>query len=124
MDAVTLNQIIEPLAMASAKNGKINKLDFNLLGNDYKSSGEVLFLYKDLSVDILKKGEGQELKTKDLVSFLANALLKNNNPRNNETYTAKVEYERDINKSFFNLLWKSIFDGVKKTALGKKSFQK
>ncbi|MBK7885724.1 MAG: hypothetical protein IPJ81_19515 [Chitinophagaceae bacterium] len=121
MNATLLNQIIEPLAMASVKEGKIKKLDFNLSGNDYKGTGDVLFLYNDLNVEILKKGKDDELKTRDLISFFANKLVKNENPRGDETYTGKVDFERDIYKSFFNLLWKSLFDGVKKTVLGKKN---
>jgi hypothetical protein len=120
MNVTALNQIIEPLALASAKKGEINKLNFNLTGDDYKCGGNVVFLYHDLSVEILKKGEGKELKSRELISFFANTLVKNNNPGNNgEIYTAHADHQRELNKSFFNLVWKSIFDGVKKTALGK-----
>ena len=121
MNAIVLNQIIEPLAMASIEEGQINKLEFNLNGNDYNSTGSVLFLYNNLSIKVLKMGDDNKLTTKDGVTFFANVLVKNDNPRRGETYKSEVDYKRDIYKSFFNLLWKSIFEGAKKTALGKKN---
>lgn len=118
IDATVLNKIIEPLGMASVKKGQINKLLFNLTCNNYKSQGQSTFLYEDLKVELLKMKE-DELKKKGMASFLANTLIKNSNPSNNNTYIANINYERDIYKSFFNLLWKSVFDGVKKTVLRK-----
>ena len=118
MNAKILNQITEPLAMASVKKGEINKLTFDFKCNDYKSEGTTTFLYNDLTIEVLKK-DNDELKKKGLVSFLANALIRNDNPANNTTYTGQIDFKREIDKSFFNLLWKSIFDGVKKTVLRK-----
>ncbi|MEI9956177.1 MAG: hypothetical protein WDM90_07725 [Ferruginibacter sp.] len=43
MNAVSLNQITEPLGMTSVKSGTINNLKFNFTGNDYNSKGEVNF---------------------------------------------------------------------------------
>jgi post-segregation antitoxin (ccd killing protein) len=118
IDATMLNQLTEPLGMASVKKGQINKLSFDFKCTDYKSDGTATFLYNDLTVEVLKN-EDDELKKKGLVTFLANTLIKNNNPVNNDTYIGIIDYKRDIQKSFFNLLWKSIFDGVKKTVLRK-----
>jgi hypothetical protein len=116
MKATALNSLVEPLAMVSVKNGDIQQLDFNLLGSDHRTTGAVDFLYNDLDIKVLKK-DGDDLKKNDIQTFLANTLLKNSNPQSGETRTGKVDYMRDINKSFFNLLWKSIFSGVKKIAL-------
>jgi hypothetical protein len=69
-----------------------------------------------LDIKVLKK-EGDDLKTNDVKTFLANAAISNSNPKNGETRTGKVDYTRETNKSFFNLVWKSIFSGVKKIAL-------
>ena len=118
MNAKILNQITEPLAMASVKKGEINKLTFDFKCNDSESEGTTTFLYNDLTIEVLKK-DNDELKKKGLVSFLANALIRNDNPVNNTTYTGQIDFKREIDKSFFNLLWKSIFDGVKKTVLRK-----
>ncbi|MFT3682107.1 MAG: hypothetical protein QM791_17660 [Ferruginibacter sp.] len=116
MPAVDLNPVVEPLAMASIKKGTINNLKFNLLGSNYGTKGEVIFLYNDLNIEVLKKNDENELEKKDLATFLANIIIKNNNPQNGDTRTGKIDLERDIKRSFFNLVWKSIFTGVKKTA--------
>ena len=118
MEAIALNTITEPLAMVSVNKGKIKELTFNLKCTNYKGVGEIVFLYNDLKVEVLKMSD-DTLKKKELLTILANTLIKNNNPVNDNTYIGNVDYKRDIQKSFFNLLWKSIFDGVKKTVIRK-----
>ena len=110
-----LNPMIEPLGMASIKSGKINKLDFKLTGNDHKATGNITFLYSDLKVELLKL-DSAEVKKKNFMSILTNALIKDANPKNGVVRTSDIDYQRDITKSFFNLLWKSVFSGIKKTA--------
>jgi hypothetical protein len=120
MNAVTLNRITEPLGMVSVKSGKINKTSFTLHGDDYKAAGDILFTYNDLKIELLKKGEGNELKKKSVTSFLANFLIRNDNPSSGkEARKNDVSNNRELNKSFFNLLWKTLFVGLKKTASGK-----
>ena len=118
MEAIALNTITEPLAMVSVNKGNIKELTFNLKCTNYKGVGEIVFLYNDLKVEVLKMSD-DTLKKKELLTILANTLIKNNNPVNDNTYIGNVDYKRDIQKSFFNLLWKSIFDGVKKTVIRK-----
>jgi len=118
----TLNRIIEPLGMASVTSGKLNRTQFILNGDDYKATGDIICTYNDLKIELLKKGEGDELKKKSVASFLANAIILNNNPAEGKApRKSEIENDRQLNRSFFNLLWKSIFKGVKKIAVGKKS---
>ena len=114
-NAPLLNPIAEPLGMTSIITGKVNKLTFNLTGNDHGAKGTSVFLYEDLKIEMLKKDSGS-LKKKGFMSLLTNALIKDKNPQNGEVRTGEIDYERDITKSFFNLIWKSIFSGIKKTA--------
>lgn len=119
MDAVALNPVTKPLALAEIKQGHIDKVKFSMNGSNTSANGNVLFLYKDLKLNVLKKGDEEDpLKKKGLISFLANTLVKNSN--DDPSNSKDVVYERDINRSFFNLVWKTIFTGVKNTALGKK----
>ena len=117
MNAINLNSIIEPLAMASITGGNIDALAFAIDGIDTKATGDILFLYKNLKMEVLKKGAEEELKKKDLLSLLANTLIKNENT--NAANNKSILYERDITKSFFNLVWKTVFTGAKNTVLGK-----
>jgi hypothetical protein len=119
MEAAILNEITEPLGMVSVKSGEIKSLQFDFTGNDHFSKGELLFLYNDLRIELLKKNEADELTGKDGSSFIANLLIKNNNPQNGNTRKGIIDFKRDETKSFFNFIWKSVFDGVKKTTAGK-----
>jgi len=116
LKAAALNSLIEPLAMASSEKGDINKVAFTINGDDYNGRGEALVLYQDLKIKLLKKSD-DELKKKGLASFFANTLIKNNNPDNDKLRKGVIDFKREINKSFFNLLWKSVFSGVKSTML-------
>lgn len=120
-DATALNKISEPLGMASITKGKINGLSFSMTGNDYHANGDAILKYDNLKIKLLKsKGDSTTaLEDKDLVSFAANIFIKNSNPKNGNLRTGKIDFDRDITKSFFNLLWKSIFQAVKRIAKGK-----
>jgi hypothetical protein len=68
--------------------------------------------YEDMKIDVLKRDEEtKEIKKRGLLSLAANLLVENNN--SGKSFIA--EYERNIYKSFFNLVWKTIFSGMKKT---------
>ncbi|UPK70080.1 hypothetical protein [Chitinophaga filiformis] len=123
MDGKDLNPVLKPLAMVQVKSCDIQDLSFSMTGNERRASGQVKFIYSNLKVNILKKEEGtHEFKRKGLMSFLANVLIiKDSNPADGETRLAHPRYERDIKKSFFNLVWKTLFTGIKETALGKNS---
>jgi hypothetical protein len=113
-DATKLNAITEPLGLASINSGTINSFVFSMKGNDVKSSGDAVLLYDNLKVTLLKKVEGEaELKSKGALSALANVFIKNKNPANGTSRKGDMTFERVMNKSFFNLVWKSIFAGAK-----------
>lgn len=113
-NAVALNPLIGPLGMAAVKNGTIDKLTFSMLGTDLQAKGNATLHYHNLKVEMLKK-DSTDVKKSGLKSFLANALIKNNNPANGVSRTDEINFERDKTKSFFFFLWKSIFSAVKKT---------
>lgn len=115
MNGVALNPLIEPIAMASVKSGSLKRTEFVLHGNDLKASINILFAYNNLKIELLKKG-AEEVKKKQVTSFIANALIKNDNPAGkNPVRRSEAINDRQLNRSFFNLLWKTIYKGVKKT---------
>ena len=117
-NAEALNPLIEPLALAYIKNGRIKSVDFTMEGNDNGAKGASTLLYNDLNIEALKK-DSNDLKKRDLLSFVANLAVKNDNPKNGTTRKGEVKIERDKTRSFFNLIWKGIFKAAKRTALGK-----
>lgn len=120
MEGKMLNPVLKPLGMVEVKSCYIDDLTFSMTGNERRASGQVKFLYRDLRVSILKKeGDSHEYKRKGLISLFANALIiKNNNPDDGETRVTHPHFTRDPKKSFFNLIWKTLFTGIKETALG------
>jgi hypothetical protein len=113
-NAEALNPVTEHLGMASIKKGQVNKLIFDLKGNDHGAKGSATLLYEDLKLELLKSDSG-DIKKKGLMSFVANALMKDRNPQNGIVRTEPIDFTRDIHKSFFSLIWKSIFSAAKKT---------
>ncbi len=48
-----------------------------------------------------------------------NLILEQSNKAKDDNNDLKtVSFQRDIHKSFFNLIWKSMLDGIKKTVKG------
>jgi len=113
-DGTNLNPVIEPLGMGSVKSGIIKSYTFNLQGNDYKGMGNGTLLYNNLKIKLLKNKD-DDIKNKNVTSFVANIFIKDQNPLNGTTRKATINFERIMTKSFFNLVWKSIFEGAKKS---------
>ncbi len=116
LDGRTLNQITKPLGMVLVKKGEIRKLDFNIKADENVAKGKVDFTYNDLSVALMKKQAGKErLVRQGLISFLANNLvIYSDNPSADGKFTsATINYKREITASFFNYIWKTLFQGVK-----------
>ncbi len=118
MDMTALNSLSKPLGLVKIEAGKVQRADFNIKGHLKGSSGTMRFLYKDLKITMLKEGEaGEPVKEKGLLSFLANTIvIADANPSSGgEVRVANIEFERTPAASFFNLLWKSIFVGIRET---------
>lgn len=115
-DATKLNQISIPMALIEVKSGRINSAEFNFTGSNTKASGEMTMKYEDLKVNVLKiDKDSKDVKKRGLASFFANLIVLNDNPQGGNLRKVHPEYDRDIYKSFFNLVWKTFFTGLKET---------
>ncbi len=115
-DAKALNQISMPMALIRVDTGTIDGANFNLIGNDNVAKGEFVMKYKDFKITMFKKGEENVApKKRGLLSALANTIIKDENPHKGKLRTFSVEYDRERSKSFFNLVWKAVFTGIKGT---------
>ena len=117
MNAVFLNPMIQPMALAKIDRGKIQGLRYHLDANKMHGVGKLTFLYSNVKVILLKKDEEQnKYKTKVLPTLAAGLLIKDSNPAKGEIRSSRVDYTRDRYRSMFNLMWKSMFTAVKETA--------
>ncbi|RNL50665.1 AsmA family protein [Pedobacter jejuensis] len=115
-DMRQLNSLSKNLGLIEIESGNIQRIDFKATGNLRTASGTMNMLYTNLKVKLLSDNiDGEGTKQKGLLSFLANAVLvKDENPqKDQEVRTAQMTNTRIASASFFNLMWKTIFVGIK-----------
>lgn len=115
-DMKILNPLSKSLGLVAIESGLVKRADFDVQANIRQSKGKVSFQYSNLKVNLLKEGETKEdPKKKGLLSLLANSvLIKNDNPSKGELLrSATINFERVPQASFFNLMWKSVFTGIR-----------
>ncbi|MGV8877503.1 MAG: hypothetical protein ACOH2A_00595 [Sphingobacteriaceae bacterium] len=113
-----LNPVTIPLGMIKINNGYIKKLIFDVNGDASGAQGNLTFLYNDLKISILKKNKKDDnIQKQGFISMIANALIITDaNPMVNEpAREVKVAFLRPKQASFFNVMWKTLFVGVKET---------
>ncbi|WP_316785714.1 hypothetical protein [Pedobacter frigiditerrae] len=112
-----LNPLSRSLGLVSINTGSVKSVDFTINANERGSAGVVKFAYNDLKVNLLKEDENGVKEKKGLLSFLANTILiKNDNPTKDEPLrVANITFTRVPQASFFNLMWKSVFIGIRET---------
>jgi hypothetical protein len=115
-DASRLNVLTEPMGLARIEDGTVKSIRFDMQGDNYNGNGNLVLLYEKLKISSLKQEDNKSgYKRKGFESLIANVMVKNKNPSNGETRTGNMKNQRNTNRSFFNLVWKSIFAGVKET---------
>ncbi len=90
--------------------GVFNKYRFNFYGNDDTAKGNASLDYDDLKVKLYKKKNPE--KVAKLKSAIVNLVVKNDSK--DKAKTAEVELDRIQEKSFYNFLWRSIAESLKK----------
>ncbi|MDR2916540.1 MAG: hypothetical protein LBV74_17220 [Tannerella sp.] len=103
----TLNAMITPAAPVSIKSGKVNDLTFSIKGTSLLADIYMELLYDSLKVELLKEKNG-ELVERNMLSGLANMVVRDSNPRhkNGKPHLVNVSaVERDVSRSTFNFIW-------------------
>lgn len=121
LDLRLLNTMLEPEAKASLKSGVVNRLDFNIAGNDQEGTGELIIRYDNLELELLNKDfEKDQNIFRKIGAFLANKIIiKSSNPNSKgDLKKGQVFFRREVHKSVFNYWWKLIFSGLKSTVTG------
>jgi len=113
LPAPRINPFVEPY-LKIRTTGTIENLNFDFYGNRKGLDGNFKMKHKDLKVSILKDG-GEKDK---ILSAVANVFVKGNSGSFPESVVVD-DVPRDPTKSFFNLFWKGIEEGLKKTLIGK-----
>nr|WP_199156720.1 hypothetical protein [Pedobacter sp. ASV2] len=111
-----LNPLAVALGLVEIESGQVQHIDFKANGNLRTASGSMNMLYTNLKVKLLSDNiDGEGTKEKGFLSFLANSILvKDQNPTKGEApRTATMTNTRINSASFFNLMWKTVFIGIR-----------
>lgn len=113
LPASRINPFIEPYLKVRAT-GLISDLIFDFKGTKRGIYGNMKMVNKDLKISVLKQ-TGEKDK---ILSAIANVFVRTDSGKYPEAVEVE-EVERDNTKSFFNLFWRGIEQGLKKTLIGK-----
>ncbi|MBC7557628.1 MAG: hypothetical protein H7195_11775 [Chryseobacterium sp.] len=113
MQASHLNPFIEPYLHVTAT-GMIKKLEFDFSGNPVEINGNMKMDHDNVKIAILKKDTNEKKK---FLSTIANLFIKNSSDKFPASVTVD-HVKRDNTRSFFNLLWKGLENGLGKTLIG------
>ncbi|MES2575183.1 MAG: hypothetical protein V4572_09580 [Bacteroidota bacterium] len=108
-DIKSMYQFTKPYINASF-DGIFDSFSFNFIGNDKNAYGNASLKYKDLDVTFYKKDKPE--KEAKLKSAVAKLILKEDS--NGKAKQVKIELDRIQEKSFYNFLWRSIAESLKK----------
>jgi len=110
LPADRVDKFIQPSFNVTTQ-GNFKELKFNYTGNNDLAKGDFAIDYSELHVTFLKK-DGHKNK---FLSFVGNLLVKKNT--DDHFKRTHVKYERNKDKSFFNLVWKTTAQGLEHTLL-------
>lgn len=119
-----LNPIVQSYTPANFIKGALDGMTFSGIAYHTKASGTMKFLYHDLDINLALK---EKAKWKSAVlAFGANAVLPTANPSSADkpARIVKFQVDRDMNKSFVNLVVKSLLAGLKETMIMSKENKK
>ena len=115
LKATQLNAVAEPLANTSLTSLNIQSLKFQMRGDDFSTRGNVEMKYTDLAILFRKTDEETgATKTKKFLTKIINkfSIYPSNPSGGRERVANDVVYARTSTKSFFGVVWKTIFFGM------------
>ena len=107
-DAEKIIPFTKPYLNITTK-GIIDELRFDFTGNDKRNSGEFKVEYDDLKFTVYQK-DNRKKKNK-LLTFVSKIFVKKDTK--DKLKNVLIDVERIPEKSFYNLLWRSIAEGLK-----------
>lgn len=115
MDATALNVATVGLASVKIERARLRSFRTDISGDNYRAHGLSYVSFEDLKISVLKADEGGVLKKRGLVSFIANNFKINKEypPKGDLQHPIKSQFQRPADRSFFALLWKTIFNALK-----------
>jgi hypothetical protein len=121
LSAAAINQISVPFANMKMASGNVHYAHFTMEADNDGATGKLIMRYNDLGIELLKVNkEDGKTKQQRFLSFIANAVaVRKNNPAadGKETFAEYVFVPRTRVQPFFNLIWQTLFGGMKQIML-------
>lgn len=119
MELAALNPTFVPLSNFEIRSGRIESAEYLISGNDLSSETTITLIYDDLYVELLgKDAAGKLAERKFLTEILDTRILYTSNPLPGQgVRTGKGTFDRDIYRSQYNYIWKSLFSAIKNTVI-------
>jgi hypothetical protein len=118
VNAEQLNPLLFPLSQTRLKSFYLSLANFNMRGNERFATGNLQMRYHDLFLEVIN--DQRRNPDSPVSNWLLNKLvLYPANPMENKPprFAPYVHYTRNEYKSFFNLVWKTLFEGVKEITM-------
>lgn len=112
LSAETMTPFIKPYMNITAE-GMVDQVHFNFSGNDKLAKGNFGIDYDDLKFTVYQKKDSQ--KKNKFLTFVSRIFVKKETKE--KVKDTQVEVERIPEKSFYNLLWRTIQEALKKILL-------
>ena len=120
LDAQQIQPLFVAMTSIEIQSFNMKQLDYRIIGNENSGTGTLSMQYDNMDI-LLNKVEGDKsLNKKGFFSFLANRLViyKENPMKENEERKAiNILVQRDPTRSFFNLVWKTMFSSAREIVL-------
>lgn len=118
-DVTVLNPVTEALGSARFKSLKTGQVYYRIHGNEHGAYGYLEIPYTNLHMQILHLPQpGKDPRHKHFMTWMVKNFSFNENPRPGEELriARNVYHKRHIQRSFFNLIWKTMYACAKDVA--------
>ncbi|MCB9064321.1 MAG: hypothetical protein H6551_04180 [Chitinophagales bacterium] len=121
LQAHQINEQSKVFTMIAIKSMNMHEMTMALEGNEDYAKSKFEMRYNNMSIQILKDEQDEygDTKKQGFLSFIANNLiLFSHNPMPGKPIrTVNTYVERDSLKSFFNLIWRNLHQGVQESTI-------
>jgi hypothetical protein len=120
LNAPQLQPLFKAMTAVEMQSFNLQRLDYAVSGNEDAATGSLSMKYDNMDILLNQVEPDKSFDRKGLISFIANRLIiyKENPMKNEEERKANgVRVQRDATRSFFNLIWKTMFTASGKIVL-------
>lgn len=111
LDAPQLQPLFKAMTSTDIQSFNMRRLDYNMSGNQNAARGNLKMQYSDMDILLNKIEDDKSFNKRGFLSFLANRLViyKENPKDGDERVATNIPLQRDATRSFFNLIWKTLY---------------